>query len=378
MKILVTGAKGFIGKNLCVALKRKPGFEVAEFDVDDPAGLLMEGLRQAEVIIHLAGVNRPERQAELMENNADLTLRICDELRRLSRRPRIVLSSSTQARLDNPYGISKRAAEKIVATFGHETGAEVFIFRFPGVFGKWSRPNYNSVVATFCHDIARDFPISVSDPARELDLVFVDDVVRTLIGIGEGTWPAFDGPFCRVEPVYRTTLGALAEKISGFRDSRINLILPDLSDPFIRALYATYISFLPSDAFSYPLTAKSDARGELAELVKSHSSGQFFISRTRPGITRGDHYHDTKVERFIVLEGEASIRFRPVLGGDLIEYRISGREFRAIDIPSGYTHAIENIGPSDLIVLMWADELFDPSSPDTHRMPVGGTDKESP
>ena len=368
--VLVSGAKGFIGKNLIVSLKRTGDVDVIEYDLDSPAGLLEEGLAKAEVIYHLAGVNRPERVEEFTEGNFDLTRQVCDTLRRLGRAPLLVLSSSSQAAMDNPYGLSKRQAEEAVFDFGREMGASVFVFRLFGVFGKWCRPNYNSVVATFCHNIARDLPIAISDSTREIGLVYVDDVVRAFIGIMDGCLPVSDGKYCLAEPTYRISLGALAETIQGFRDGRVSLALPDMSGPFLRALYATYISYLPADSFAYALTQRADPRGELAELLKSPHIGQIFVSRTRPGITRGHHYHDTKVEKFVVLDGDAVIRFRHILGGDIIEYPVSGREFRVVDIPPGYTHSIENIGQNDLIVLFWADEIFNPDVPDTVGMTV--------
>ncbi len=364
--ILVTGAKGFIGKNLIVSLKRRGDVDVIEYDLDSPAGLLEEGLAKADMIYHLAGVNRPERVEEFTEGNFDLTRQVCDTLRRLGLKPLLLLSSSTQAALDNPYGLSKRQAEDAVFGFGRETGAEVFIFHLPGVFGKWCRPNYNSVVATFCNNIARDLPIVISDPAKEIELIYIDEVVNAFIGVMDGRLPVSDGKYCLAAPTYRISLGALAETIRGFRDSRVSLALPDTSDLFVRALYATYVSYLPPDSFAYPLTQRIDPRGELAELLKSPRIGQIFLSRTRPGITRGHHYHDTKVEKFGVIEGEAVIRFRHILDGDVIEYPVSGREFRMVDIPPGYTHAIENIGQNDLIVLFWADEIFNPEKPDTY------------
>jgi len=370
MKVLVTGSKGFIGKNLIVVLKRRIDVDVIEHDLNSPAGLLEEGLAKADVIYHLAGVNRPERAEEFSSGNFDLTRQVCDGLRRLDRNPLFVLSSSTQAVLNNPYGLSKRQAEEAVFDFGRETGASVFVFRLHGVFGKWCRPNYNSVVATFCHNIARDLPIAISDPTREIELVYVDDVIRAFIGVMDGLLPVSDGKYCLVEPTYRISLSALAEMIKGFRGSRVSLVLPDISDPFVRALYATYVSYLPADSFAYALTQRIDPRGELAELLKSPHIGQIFVSRTRPGITRGNHYHDTKVEKFVVLEGDAMIRFRHILGGDVIEYPVSGREFRVVDIPPGHTHAIENVGQIDLIVLFWADEIFDPDIPDAFGMTV--------
>ena len=366
MKILVTGARGFIGKNLIVALKRRADVDVIEYDLDSPAGTLEEGLARADVIYHLAGVNRPERVEEFRSGNFDLTRQVCDALRQLGRTPLLLLSSSTQAALDNPYGLSKRQAEEAVFDFGREAGVSVFVFRLFGVFGKWCRPNYNSVVATFCNNIARDLPIAISDPTREIELVYIDDVVRAFLGVMDGRLPISGGHYCLVEPTYRISLGALAETIQGFRDSRVSLALPDMSNPFTRALYAAYISSLPADSLAYALTQRTDPRGELAELLKSPHIGQIFVSRTRPGITRGHHYHDIKVEKFVVLEGDAVIRFRHIVGGDVIEYPVSGREFRVVDIPPGYTHSIENVGQNDLIVLFWADEVFDPGHTDTY------------
>jgi UDP-2-acetamido-2,6-beta-L-arabino-hexul-4-ose reductase len=368
--VLVTGAKGFIGKTLTVVLKRRTDVVIIEHDLDSPTGLLEEGLAKADVIYHLAGVNRSTRVEEFNSANFDLTQQVCDALQRLDRTPLLVLSSSTQAVLDNPYGFSKRQAEEAVFDFSRETGASVFVFRLPGVFGKWCRPNYNSVVATFCHNIARDLPIAISDPAREIELVYIDDVVHSLIGVMDSRLPVSDGKYCLVEPTYRIFLGALAEIILGFRDSRVSLALPDISDPFVRVLYATYISYLPADSFAYTLFQRADPRGELAELIKSPRIGQIFVSRTRPGFTRGNHYHDTKVEKFVVMEGDALIRFRYILGMDVIEYPVSGNEFRVVDIPPGYTHSIKNIGQNDLIVLFWAAEIFDPNIPDAFGMMV--------
>ncbi|MFA5920934.1 MAG: NAD-dependent epimerase/dehydratase family protein [Methylococcaceae bacterium] len=368
--VLVTGAKGFIGKNLVVALKRRADVEVIEYDIDSPPGALDEGLISADMIYHLAGVNRPERVEEFTEGNFDLTRQICNKLKQIDNKPIFVLSSSIQAALDNPYGVSKRQAEETVFDFGRETGASVFVFRLYGVFGKWCRPSYNSVVATFCDHIARDLPIEISDPAREIEVVYIDDVVRAFICIMDGLTPASDGRYCSAQPTHRIALGALAEMIRGFRESRASLALPDIGDSFVRVLYATFLSYLPTDFFAYPLTQRADSRGELAELLKSPHIGQIFVSRTRPGFTRGNHYHDTKVEKFVVMEGDAVIRFRHILSSDVIEYPVSGREFRVVDIPPGYTHSIENVGQNDLIVLFWAAEIFDPNIPDAFGMMV--------
>jgi UDP-2-acetamido-2,6-beta-L-arabino-hexul-4-ose reductase len=366
MNVLVTGAKGFVGKNLAIALQRRDGLIVNEFDVDSSPEKLDELLVNADVIFHLAGVNRPQNVDEFKKVNADLSRQICDTLRGSKRKPLVIFSSSTQAALENPYGISKRAAEEEFIRLNRESGVPVAVFRLPGVFGKWCRPNYNSVVATFCHNIAHKLPISISDPEHEIELVYIDDVVRSFLLAKEGkSTPLADG-YRTVHPKYRITLGSLADTIQSFRDSRVSLAVPDMTDSFIRALYATYVSYFPTDAFAYALTQRADPRGELAELLKSTHIGQIFVSRTRPGITRGNHYHDTKVEKFIVLEGDAIIRFRHVLENDSFEYPVSGKDFKVVDIPAGYTHSIENVGSNDLIVLFWADEIFDPDRPDTY------------
>lgn len=370
MNILVTGAKGFIGKNLIVALKRKSRLNLWEFDVDSPSDVLEQGIAGADVIFHLAGINRPDKVEEYQAINTEFTGIICKNLKSLARKPILIFSSSTQAALDNHYGISKRTAEDIIFNFAEETGAQTAVFRLPGVFGKWCRPNYNSVVATFCHNIVRNLPITISDQARELELVYIDDVVSSFIGITENRWPSTEGSFYSVQPTYRVLLGKLAEIIRDFHESRHTLLIPDFSDGLTKRLYSTYLSYLPIDSFAYELNIKSDKRGELAEMLKSSHSGQLFLSRTRPGFIRGNHYHDTKVEKFAVIDGEAVIRFRHISEKKEFDYAISGKEFRIVDIPPGYTHSIENVGQSDLIVLFWADEMFDSEFPDTYPLEV--------
>ena len=298
---------------------------------------------------------------------------MCDRLLALGKATPIVLSSSIQVALDNPYGVSKRRAEEVVTRYAEASGARCVIFRLKNVFGKWCRPNYNSVVATFCHNIAHDLPISISDPARKLELVHVDDVVEAfLTGVREQeTEGRSQGAETReVAPSYWVTLGRLAELIRSFHEMRRSLVVPDLGDEFTRKLYGTYLSYLEPDAFAYDLAKRCDPRGCLAEFVKSASAGQIFVSRTEPGITRGNHYHHTKTEKFLVVEGEAIIRFRHIRGGDVIEYRVCGEDFRVVDIPTGYTHAIENVGAGQLVTLFWASEVFDPDRPDTYGMAV--------
>jgi len=282
----------------------------------------------------------------------------------------VLFSSSAQAVLDNPYGISKRIAEENFFGLNRESGIPVAVFRFPGIFGKWCRPNYNSVVATFCYNISHGLPITISDPDHKIELVYIDDVIHSLLQAMDGKiMPQKDG-FYGVPKTYSVTLRRLADTIRFFQESRKTLQLADFNDPFIRCLYATYISYLPTNAFEYPLDQRVDQRGELAEMLKSTQAGQIFVSRTRPGVTRGNHYHDTKIEKFIIIQGDAVIRFRHILGEEIIEYPVSGRQFQVVDIPPGYTHSIENVGQNDLVVLFWADEIFDPTSPDTFPMSV--------
>ncbi|MCC7294455.1 MAG: NAD-dependent epimerase/dehydratase family protein [Acidobacteria bacterium] len=369
-RVLVTGAAGFIGKNLRLALGREAGTEIIGVDLGTAAAVLERGLDEAEAVIHLAGVNRPEKENEFEDGNVGSLAAVLAGLERRGRRPLVVLSSSIQALLDNPYGRSKKRAEDALLDFHRRTGAAVRIFRLPGVFGKWCRPNYNSVVATFCHNIARDLPISISDPDREIDLVHVDDVVAAfLAALKAGPGPG-GASFLSVTPVFRVSLGALAGKIQAFRAVRETLAQPALDDPFDRRLFGTYVSYLPEEEFDYDLAVREDERGALAELLKLGGHGQIFVSRTRPGVTRGNHYHDSKVEKFVVLEGEAVIRFRRLTTGEIIEYPVCGREMRVVDIPPGWTHSIENVGTAEMIVLFWASEIFDPARPDTFAAKV--------
>lgn len=369
MKVLVTGAKGFIGKNLVVALKRS-GVEVAEIDVDSSTDDLLAGARGAEVVYHLAGVNRPERDDEFTTGNVgslDALLAAIDRVVAADPaavQPVIVLSSSYQAAQDNPYGRSKLAAEVALRDYSNRTGTPAVIYRLPGVFGKWCRPNYNSVVATFCHSIARDLPVTISDPARVVELVYVDDVVAQFMTHIEGTREGVTRG--EVRPTFSTSLGELAELVRAFRAMRRTLEVADASDPFTRRLLSTYTSYLPPTDLANALEQRTDPRGTLAELLKSPHFGQMFVSRTHPGVTRGNHYHDIKVEKFCVLEGDAVIRFRPILGSEVTEYHVSGRDFKVVDIPPGMTHSIENVGTAEMIVLFWASEILDRDRPDTY------------
>ena len=369
MKVLVTGSQGFVGRNLIVLLQKLNGYEVLQFDRENTEQELMRALDSADYVVHLAGVNRPQTADEFKTVNVDLTSRICNHLLGTGRAIPILLSSSIQAELDNPYGVSKRQAEEVLTDYARRSGARVAIFRLTNVFGKWCRPNYNSVVATFCHNIAHDLPITISDPGREIDFIHVDDVIRAFLEeIKDSPSPVSGSQrniYCEAGPSYTVSLGRLADLIRSFRESRSTLRVPDFSDPFTHKLYGAFLSYLEPDDFAYNLTQRTDARGSLAEFVKSPFFGQIFVSRTRPGITRGNHYHHTKTEKFLVLEGEAIIRFRHINSTEVIEYRVRGEEYRVLDIPTGYTHSIENVGTGELVTLFWASEIFDPEHPDT-------------
>lgn len=369
-KVVVTGSQGFIGRNLIASLSLLPDLQVLTFDVDDAPESLQDRLAQAEFVFHLAGINRPQDPGEFTSGNVGLTRRVLDHLREMGRSVPMLISSSTQADLDNPYGASKRQAEDLVRAYGHETGAPVFIFRLPNVFGKWSRPNYNSVVATFCHNTAHGLPLEIHDPEREVHLVHVDDVVAEFIAAFKGEPHRGADGEPAVPRSFVITLGDLAARIGSFPQTRLTREVPDVGDELTRRLYSMYLSYLPTDQFAYALDTKRDPRGWLAEILRGPGLGQLFVSVTRPGIARGHHWHHTKVEKFLVVSGEAVVRFRPFSGSDVIEYPVSGGEPRVVDIPPGYTHSITNTGTGDLITLFWASEPFDPGRPDTHALPV--------
>jgi len=371
MRVLVTGSNGFVGKNLCVALSRRNDIELFGYEVHSPVEDLEKALGQVDILFHLAGVNRPQRVEDFEIGNAGFTRDICFSLISQGRSPKIILSSSIQAALENPYGRSKRGAEEAVRSYCQKTGATGVIYRLKNIFGKWCRPNYNSVTATFCQNIAHNLPIQISDPQNVLDLTYIDDVVEAFLAelAGAGTEP---GGFRFAEPLpsHQITLGELARLIQSFHDHRKTLLLPDLSNRFIQALYATYLSYLEPGDFAYSLDIKQDNRGALAEFIKAPTSGQIFISRTRPGITRGDHYHDTKTEKFLVLEGEAVISLRAIGSSQVVEFTVQGNEFRVVDIPPGYAHTITNVGNGELVTLFWASQVFDPAHPDTYPLQV--------
>ena len=367
-RILVTGGRGFLGRNLVAHLLERKDCEIRIFDREDLTEDLKNWLLEAEVIFHLAGINRPRNPIDFETGNAELTEQVCQFLKKAGRSPKIVFSSSIQAELDNPYGTSKAKAENALRRFAAETGACVRIYRLKNLFGKWCRPNYNSVTATFCHNIAKDLPIAISDPARELELSYVDDVVAAFLSEIDG--PQTAGEAGADIQSYRIQLGDLAGRIQAFHDMKSTLTLPDFADWFNRALYATYLSYVPQAALQQSLEIKSDARGSLAEFIKQKHFGQIFVSRTMPGVTRGNHYHHTKTEKFFVVEGDGLIRMRAVEGGSVEEYSVAGSAYQVINIPPGFTHSITNVGEGEMVTLFWSSEIFDPNRPDTYYLPV--------
>ena len=370
MRIMITGAGGFMGRNLTEALRERRGEDALELiDAATPREALEAACARADFVFHLAGVNRPPDPEAFMRENGDFTAGVMALLAR-GKRPPVVLSSSIQAALDNPYGLSKRAAEEAVAAYGRATGAQTFIYRLPNVFGKWSRPNYNSVVATFCHNLARGLPITINDPEAEVPLVYIDDVVEEFLR-ALGLAPTRDGEGrCAVRPAFRITVGGLAEALRGFGAMRDRLECPDQSDGLTARLYATYLSFLPPEDFARSPVVHADARGSFAELLHLGGHGQVSVNVSRPHIVKGEHWHQTKHEKFVVLSGEGVIRFRKPGDATVISYRVSGDVPQVVDIPPGYTHNLENTGDTDMITLMWANERFDPARPDTIRLPV--------
>lgn len=365
--VLVTGAAGFVGRNLCARLQADGYTNVLRFDMDSPEGALEEYASRAAFVFHLAGVNRPQNAEEFYTGNADLTETLLSFLQKSGNKAPVLLTSSAQVGNGTDYAKSKQSAEE--AVFAHSTanGSPVFVYRLPGLFGKWSRPSYNTVVATFCHNAARGLPLEVRDPAYTFPLCYIDDVVQNFLYALEGTKvpPAGNG-FCDVEPVYTVSLGELATLVQSFAQNRQSLGLPDMSSPFEAKLYATYLSFLPVDDFAYPLRINTDERGSFTEFLRTPDRGQVSINVAKPGIVKGNHWHNTKNEKFLVVSGSAVIRFRQVGGTEVIEYRVQGDEYRVVDIPTGYTHNIENIGDTDLVTVMWASEPFNPEKPDTY------------
>lgn len=387
MNILVTGANGFVGKNLCAELKnirdgKDKSFgnvevdEILEFDIDVDPALLDAYCRKAHFVFNLAGVNRPKDKSEFMTGNFGFACTLLDTLKKHQNICPVMISSSTQAALDNPYGQSKIAGEELMFQYSKVTGAKVLVYRFPNLFGKWCRPNYNSAVATFCHNIAHDLPVTISNRENQLNLLYIDDLVTEMINALQGQEHR-DGDYCCVPTVHATTLGQIVDLLYSFKESRQTLEVPNMGDAFSKKLYSTYLSYLPEDRFSYPLKMNVDERGNFTEIIRSIDCGQFSINISKPHITRGNHWHNTKNEKFVVVSGKGVIRFKNICDPDaeVIEYYVSGEIMEVVDIPTGYTHNIENLGDTDMVTFMWANEAFNPDKPDTFFEPLENKQK---
>jgi len=363
MKVLLTGADGFIGKNLSVALGERDGYEVLPVTRATTAAELAQAVLRADVVMHLAGVNRPKDPREFTIGNAEFTAQLCDALRVSGRVVPVAFASSIQAESDNAYGVSKRAAEEHLTAYATRTGAAVTIFRLANVFGKWCRPNYNSVVATFCHNLARGLPIQIIDPSAEVRLVYVDDVVVQLLRFLAAPPPGV--AFVDAGPVYSTTVGELARQIDNFVEVRHGLVTERVGDGLVRALYATYLSYLPTAAFSYGVPKYADARGMFVEMLKTKDSGQFSFFTAHPGVTRGGHYHHSKTEKFLVVLGKARFKFRQILTNETYAVDTCAAEPVIVESIPGWAHDITNIGEDEMVVMLWANEVFDRARPDT-------------
>lgn len=377
MKILITGAKGFVGKNLVSTLKNiKDGKDktrnidiedIYSYDVDNTIEDLKKYTGDCDFVFHLAGINRPKDVSEFYEGNASFTETLCSLLEEHDNKSPILISSSIQASKDNDYGKSKKEGEEYLLNHGKKMDSKVYIYRLANLFGKWCRPNYNSVTATWCYNVANGKDIQINDPNVELPLCYIDDVVNEFLNALEGHPTACKEGIYEVYPVHYIKLGELANIIKSFKESRGTLNVPDMKEGSLeKKLYSTYLSYLPKDRFSYPLKMNTDQRGSFTEFLKTEEYGQVSVNVSKPGITKGQHWHHSKNEKFLVVSGKGLIQFRDIYSDEIIEYYVSGDKLEVIDIPTGYTHNIINIGESDMVTIMWANEKFDPKHPDTY------------
>lgn len=346
-----------------VHLRERAGIEVLTFVKGESWQALGEKAAQADFIFHLAGINRPQTEAEFAQGNTDLTQALCDALRASGRAVPVIYTSSIQAQRDNAYGSSKRGAEDALRAFSAASGAPVYIYRLPNVFGKWCRPNYNSAVATFCHNIAQGLPVQINDPAAQIELVYIDDVIAAFLDVMQQT--PMPAEYQEVQPVYRISVGALAQQLQTFKDSRANLVTEAVGGGLTRALYSTFITYFTPEQFSYPLVKHEDPRGVFVEVLKTHDAGQFSFFTAHPGITRGGHYHHTKTEKFLVIKGEARFGFRHIDSGARHQHCTSAKSPEVVETIPGWSHDITNIGDEEMIVMLWANEIFDRQHPDT-------------
>lgn len=368
MKVLVTGSNGFMGNNLRVHLSERKDIAVVTFSRDDNLGSLVSKLEGVDFVFHLAGVNRPKNVEEFTLGNSDLTSSLCQAIAQTKRPIPVVYTSSVQAELDNPYGQSKQAAEQALMDFSAQSGSPVYLFRLPNVFGKWCKPNYNSAAATFCYNVAHNLPIQINDATAKVRLVYVDDVIKHFISIMDGA--LVEPGFSDVNPVYEVTVGDLAKQIQLFKDSRQSLLTEPVGTGFDRALHSTYLSYLEPEEFSYQLVKHEDPRGVFVEILKTKDSGQFSYFTADPGITRGGHYHHTKTEKFLVLKGNALFKFRQILTDEIYEIKTLGDVPQVVETVPGWAHDITNIGKDEMVVILWANEIFDRENPDTYAKPL--------
>jgi len=378
MRILITGANGFIGKNLRLHLSERDHIEVDCFTRDHDRDSLLEFVKVADFIFHLAGVNRPDDPAEFKQGNKDFTYELCAAIEQFGKAAPVIYSSSIQVEAENLYGVSKRGAEEALLELAVKTGSKVYIYRLPNVFGKWARPNYNSAVATFCHNISQGLPIQVNDPNAPVKLVYIDDVIESFLAIinnyqyDQGTqYTRVKTGFVEVAPQYDVTVGVLADQITAFKVSRDSMVTEKVGTGLVRALYSTYVSYLKPSQFSYAVPKHGDERGVFVEMLKTQDAGQFSFFTAHPGITRGGHYHHSKTEKFLVIKGEARFRFRQMMTGEFYELSTNGEQPEIVETVTGWTHDITNVGDDEMVVMLWANEIFDQKNPDTYANSVG-------
>lgn len=369
MKILVTGAKGFIGKNLICELKNRKYEDIYSYDIDTSEEKLEEYCQDCDFIFHLAGVNRPKEEKEFMQGNFGFTSKLLETLKKHQNKCPIMISSSIQAELDNPYGKSKKAGEELLFDYSKETGAKVYVYRFPNVYGKWCRPNYNSAIATFCYNISRDIPIIVNNRETKMKLVYIDDVFNELISLLEGKGNQ-EGNYYKVAIEDETTLGEIVDLLHSFKENRKTLKVPNMNRHLEKCLYSTYLSYLPENQYKYELFMHEDYRGSFTELLHFDGQGQLSVNIFKPGITKGNHYHHTKVEKFIVVKGQGCIRFRKIDSDEIFEYFVSDKKLEVVDVPVGYTHSFVNHSNEDMVAIIWCNEIYNPEKPDTYYLEV--------
>jgi UDP-2-acetamido-2,6-beta-L-arabino-hexul-4-ose reductase len=370
MKVLITGANSFVGKNLKLFLKERSDVEIFSFSKDDSISLLFDYVNKVDFVFHLAGVNRSSDPKEFISGNEILTQKLSDAVKKTTRKIPIIYTSSIKAKLDTPYGISKRNSENILLNLNEDFKIPVYIFRLPNIFGKWSKPNYNSVVSTFCYNITRDIPIHINDSKDLLNLVYIDDVIKQFIKIMDEKKNIPTKDFKFVNPLYQTTVGDLAKQLYAFKEMRNSNILERVGTGLVRALYSTYISYLPQQKFSYPVKAHNDLRGRFVEILKTQDSGQFSYFTVLPNISRGEHYHHSKTEKFLVIKGNARFKFYHLYTAETYELIVNGDKPEIVESIPGWAHNIKNIGNDEMVVMIWANENFDPSNPDTFSYQV--------